>query len=133
MRKALFVLLNGRRRLAVGAIAIAATGTAVAVAASDPANLSDADLRAALENTRFIAFKDALRAEVEFFEDGAIYFRSPFGSAEGEWVAADETVCIYFDEGPMRGETCTTLTRESQTLIANDGTMLISISTSIEP
>ena len=133
MRKALFVLLSGRRRLAVGAIFMAATGMAVTVASGDTTALREADLREAIENTRFIAFKDALRAEVEFFDDGAIYFRSPFGNSVGEWVAAGETVCIYFDDGPMRGETCTSLVRKSQTLIANDGTMLISLTETLEP
>jgi len=38
--------------------------------------------------------------------DGSMRVETNLGTFEGQWNMVDQTICIYFDDGPKAGETC---------------------------
>lgn len=107
--------------------AILMSAIAATVAHSGAKPLRDAQLVDVVTDTRFIAFRGALRAEVEFSGKGQVRFESEVGSFDGTWSAAVDTVCVFFDDGPLSPELCFGLNEEAQSLTTTEGTLLVPV------
>ncbi|MGR3490661.1 MAG: hypothetical protein ACU0DW_01275 [Shimia sp.] len=76
--------------------------------------MTDAEIEADMIAHVFEVEDDILAPIVRMTPDGRVEAWTNLGAFEGEWAVADTTLCLFFDDGPKKGETCTRIFRDGE-------------------
>ena len=68
--------------------------------------LSSEEFRSDYVDRPFEAMVDDHKITVVMGGDGRVEINGPIGQFSGNWVMADNMMCVYFPNGPRVGETC---------------------------
>ncbi|MCH2076527.1 MAG: hypothetical protein MK180_06525 [Rhodobacteraceae bacterium] len=57
--------------------------------------------------------------------DGRAEIQSQLGTWHGQWAGQGDTLCLYFEKGPIQGENCVTMSRTAEgQYLSSGGTRL---------
>ncbi|MGR3502858.1 hypothetical protein [Pseudaestuariivita sp.] len=100
-----------------GALAVAA---AIKTSAEPPRVLSQDEIIGAFAYSVFDLEEQAFDATVKVDSHGGLRVQSQIGAFDGRWQVIDDTLCIFFEEGPRTGATCSAVTQIGPRAYATD-------------